>query len=384
MIPIKTAVIVPTYNRPAMVERLLTNLSRCSMPADTSIWIVDGPKCGVEELWQHESDRRQLKYSYVAAAGRSLALNHGMITSGADFFVFFDDDIIVPTDMLEIYVDAARRYGPGHFFGGPLVADAETECAPSLLPFLPASARGWSLGEEEHEVPVATFDSFFGANWGVFRSDLEEVGTFAEGLGVTAGKHSPLGEETDLQMRLVKAAKKAIYLPTAVIHHHVPRECYTMAWAAHRQFRTGVTDWRLTHRRKQVRKLFGVPSWIIRAAAEQKWRSVISALTSAPIKERTEATMRAAYLNGLLYGAWTERRAAMELQEDRKQTSGHLGPGRMKSCSLQDSLISLRHQAARKPLCMIWQLSSNLAGSRPAFLRPLSPRDLSAFARAPL
>jgi len=308
----KTAIIIPTYKRPAFLERVLLSLSKCVYPPDVEIHVVEnGLLSGAEEVCRTHSIGGRVRYLYSPVAGRSKAINHAVERSDADFFIFFDDDIQMPQDMVAIYVSAAERYGKGHFFGGPLVPDAETECPAHLVPHLPRSAIGWSYGEREMEIAPPDFEFFFGANWAVFEADLEKTGLFSEDLGVTSEKISPVGEEGELQQRLIADGAKAVYLPGAVIHHFVPRECYTVGWVWHRNFRLGVTDWIMTYSpMKMRRKIFGVPAWILKSALKQKASVLVSHLLGVPPMRRAQIQMRDAYLSGLVHGARAEHSRA--------------------------------------------------------------------------
>ena len=306
----KTAIIIATYRRPALVERALRNLAECELPPDVEIHILEnGPACGVDEICRRITIGGRVRYAYSPVANKVLALNRAIRESKAEFLIFFDDDVTVPKDIVTTYVDAARRYGAGHFFGGPLMIDAEIACPPHLVPHLPRSAIGWSLGSRETEIEARCFEFFFGANWAAFQPDLMAVGLFAENLGVTGEKYSPVGEETELQHRLIKTGAKAIYLPGAFVHHLVQRECYTMAWVWRRSFRLGLTDWIVSHRAVPKRRHFlGVPLWIIRKAMEQRIKALVSHLSSMPIERKTAIRIRNAYLAGMLRGAWIERK----------------------------------------------------------------------------
>lgn len=301
----KTAIIIPTFKRPAFLERVLTSLSQCAYPPGVEIHVVEnGPVSGAEEVCRNHSVEGRVRYLYSPIAGRSKAINHAVERSDADFFIFFDDDIQVPEDMVAAYVSAATRYGRGHFFGGPLIPDAESECPPHLVPYLPRSAIGWSHGEKEVEIAATDFEFFFGANWAVFKADLEKTGLFSEELGVTSEKISPVGEEGELQQRLIAGGAKAIYLPGAVIHHFVPRECYTVGWVWHRNFRLGVTDWIMTYGpMKARRRIFGIPAWILKSAAKQKAKVLASHLFGFSAATKAQIQMRDAYLSGVVHGA---------------------------------------------------------------------------------
>src|SRR5262249_32776559 len=84
---------------------------------------------------------------------RPLILQYGRQMLISSFF--FDDDVRVSTGIIETYVEAAQRYGPGHFFGGPLLIDAEAPCPAHLVPYLPPSATGWAFANRETEIKAS-------------------------------------------------------------------------------------------------------------------------------------------------------------------------------------------------------------------------------------
>jgi GT2 family glycosyltransferase len=311
----KTAIMIPTYNRPLMVERLLKNLARCIFPPDVQIYIVEnGHPSGTENVCAVNTVGDRVKYLYSPNSGKTSALNFAINIGKGDFIIFFDDDITVTLNIIETYVEAAQRYGPGHFFGGPLLADAEAPCPPHLVRYLPGSAVGWSFAGRETEIEQSQFGTFVGdnwaafsgANWAVFRSDLAKSGLYAEDLGPSPAERTPAGGETELQLRLNESGVRAIYLPDAVISHYVSKECYTMKWVWHRHFRYGMFDyvWSQNHG-QQRRELFGIPLWVIRSYTQQELKVLASRLLCYPIERRVEVQVRQAYLGGWLYAAWT-------------------------------------------------------------------------------
>jgi glycosyltransferase involved in cell wall biosynthesis len=127
----KTAIIVPTYDRPLMLERFLKSLTQCIFPPDVYIYVIEnGSRSGAESVCNANNIERRVQYLHLPVKSKSLALNHVIKSSDADFLIFFDDDITVPSNIVGTYVGAAQRYGKGYFFGGPLVADAEVPCPP--------------------------------------------------------------------------------------------------------------------------------------------------------------------------------------------------------------------------------------------------------------
>jgi GT2 family glycosyltransferase len=305
----RTAIVIPTHKRATMMARLLDDLTRCARPPECRIYVVEnGPRGNTEELCERSALRAQLHYLYLPRGHKSVALNTVIESTSEDFIIFFDDDVALPAGIIATYVDAAERYGPGHFFGGPLIADIDIPCPPDLAPYLPLSALGWAHADHEAILDQGDFDYFFGANWAAFRSDLTRAGLFSEDLGITASSRSAMGEENDIQERLIRAGARPVYLPDATVRHHVPPECYTAKWVWRRRFRLGVTEWKRTAHAEYAhcRRIFGVPAWLLRAVLQQKIKAMLSSLFDWGGK--TDIQMKDAHLRGLLYGAWTARK----------------------------------------------------------------------------
>jgi GT2 family glycosyltransferase len=302
----KTAIVIATYRRPVMIERLLTNLGECILPPAVEIFVVEnGPQSGVESACIRHTVGNRVRYLHSPIAGKTHALNQAIRFSDADFFIFFDDDIIVPPTIVETYAEAAQRYGLGHFFGGPLIADAELPCPPHLLPHLPSSAIGRSFADQETELEVSQFLFFFGANWAVFRADLIRTGFYNEDLEAGPTKYSPADEETELQQRLVTANVRPIYLPNAAIHHFVRKECYTLEWVCDRHFRRGISDWIKAENHQRGYEVLGISFQGIRESVKQKTKLRIARLLNFPLERQTSIEVRGAYWRGWVYGAWT-------------------------------------------------------------------------------
>jgi GT2 family glycosyltransferase len=291
---------------------MLKSLGECNFPAHAEVEILvveNGKRAGTEEICKKYPIGGRVRYIFVDAPGRSRAMNTAILASDADFLIFFDDDLRFPKNIVDEYVAAAERYGPGHFFGGPLIADAEVNCPTHLIPFLPPSAKDWSLGDNEIELGNDVVDMFFGANWAVFKNDLERVGKFSEELGVSSSQLSPLGEETVMQRELLRAGMRGIYLPKAPIYHLVQKECFTLEWIRERKARHGVTDYLLHHKNKTDKnQIFGIPAWVVRSLLEEHIRLLIAWITFAPVERRTMLQMRISYVKGIMHSALLDKK----------------------------------------------------------------------------
>jgi GT2 family glycosyltransferase len=324
---LKAALIIPTYGRPKAAEILLQHLALCAFPSNVIIYVIEnGPPAGVEAVCNVNTVGNRVRYLHSPIAGVSVALNLAIRSANQDFFIFFHDDIKVPTNTVASYIAAAARYGPGHFFGGPWIADAESSCPKPLLPHLPLSARGWSLGEQEIEVDKSLFNFFCSMNWGAFRGDLLKAGLFDEDLGVGPGKYSPVSEESELQQRLIAIGVRPVYLPQAIIRHSVKSECYTVEWIRNRHFRHGITDWIIrkkygpiaafTPENWEAYEFLGVPWGAVMKYCKQTLKQMIAPLLSFPLERRLSIKFIKAYWAGWLYGATTRRKVMTPLKPD--------------------------------------------------------------------
>lgn len=309
MLPMKTTIIVPTYNRPALIGRMLDSLRECEFPPNVEILIVEnGKRTKTQEICKENSLGGRVRYIFVEKAGRSVALNIGIKQSDAEFLIFFDDDLTFAPDIIGLYVAAAKKYGPRHFFGGPLIADAESTCLPHLIPHLPSSCKDWSMPNDESQISLTDEVMFFGANWAGFRSDLLDFGGYSEDIGVSASRYSPVGEETLMQQNMLKAGLIGIYLQGALIYHLVPKECYTEKWIRNRKMRHGITDYILDMQKtNRVKTVFRIPIWVLPALGKEFIKALGAALKFEPVQRRTAISMRISYLLGMLYGAFLHR-----------------------------------------------------------------------------
>ena len=118
----------------------------------------------------------------------------------------------------------------------PLRIDSNNEAPEQLRTFLPGSLTGWEPSPDElqrHRV------HFLGANWAVFAGDIRRAG----GFDPRFGPGSPLnatGQEWNMQTALRNIGVEFVYLPEAIVWHHVEYERYNEDFLYRRKYRGGV------------------------------------------------------------------------------------------------------------------------------------------------
>jgi GT2 family glycosyltransferase len=229
-------VVLATRNREDLLARTLTSLAQCRLPAGyAGTFVVENGQRGrTEQVVRDAAPSLAARYLFQPAANKSRALNTALDRICDGLVVFLDDDVRVGPDLLELYGAAARRAGPGHFFGGPVSPDYEETPPEWLTAFLPPSARRW----HPDEAALATKPFFLGFNWAASADDLRRVGGFDERLG--PGSDIGIGDESDVQRRLAAAGVTAACVPQALVHHWVPRARCSPEWALERAYRSGV------------------------------------------------------------------------------------------------------------------------------------------------
>lgn len=258
----KTAIIIPTHNRLALLTRLLQSISEATWPDSfIGVWVVEnGGMVGSDKIVDDFKEKIIVNYVYEDRAGLSSARNRGIQESKADCFIFFDDDIRIGKDTLLAYENAFRKYGSQAFFGGPLNIDYEKRPEDWLLDFMPWSVKGTDLGNVEKFV---TRPLFLGGNHAIPKVLLDRYGDFDSFC--TVGKAGMVGEETRLQRRMLDSGIKGVYVPEAVVWHYVPAEGCSEDWALERQFRHGLTNAaHLAPSAVNGRRFLKVPLWIWR------------------------------------------------------------------------------------------------------------------------
>lgn len=224
-------ILIPTCRRSQLLRRTLESLASCVLPAHLRQVIVveNGPALGAQDTVRRFRGRLPIVYRHIRDASKSIALNQGLNMCRGDFVVFLDDDVRVHAATLSAYANAVAGRNHGIFIGGRCLVDYEAVPPPWLMPYLPLSAKGWSLGESI--LPLSAPHAL-GFNWGAFASEVLLAGGFDTAHG--PGRSIPIGEETRLQAELLAMGVAGWYVPAATVWHYVPRHRCSTAWALQR------------------------------------------------------------------------------------------------------------------------------------------------------
>jgi len=237
------SVIVPTRNRPQILERCLDSIisSHSSYAYDELILVDNGSDEVVARLNRQLAEKYRARYCWEGRRGVSFARNTGVKIARADIVVFADDDFIVDRDwvknLLPNYEDeqvmgCAGRMIPyrrdeasslfnrtmGYDRGGSRrVFTASDASIIKLLKAVPLIGR-MRLGDRA-PVPWAIGSGFLSFRRCVF----DEVGYLDEGLLDPRVSTFCCGEDVDILYRVLKNGYKVVYEPKAVVSHDDPQ-----------------------------------------------------------------------------------------------------------------------------------------------------------------
>jgi glycosyltransferase involved in cell wall biosynthesis len=271
-------VILPTFNREALLARALESLRTARAPADLDvrILVVDNASTdGTRALVQREAARsgHRLQYLFVPTPGKPHALNSGIAATDGDLVGLIDDDEEIDSAWFES-IQRAFAESDLDFIGG--------KCLPLWSAPRPAWLGGAYLGVvgwvDPGSEPRTMDDTYpgilMGGNAVIRRRVLERAGSYSTALNRTGARL--LGcEDEDMYHRLLALGARGRYQPDLVIYHHVPStrltKKYFRRWCFWRGVSLGVMD---RGRRAPVPYLAGVPRYRVGSALRGAWRAL--------------------------------------------------------------------------------------------------------------
>lgn len=262
-------VVVPTYNRSALLRKTLDSFLNAERPAglDVTVCVIDNnsPDDTADVVQEYEAKSTlPIRYIHEKKQGLSNARNAGILASSADLVGFIDDDEEIHPDWLKI---VAHEFADPtiQFIGGPYLPNWVSPVPDWLPPGYPAV-----IGEIPPK-PRAVFDEQFsgnlmGGNAVLRRALFDQVGMYAPHLG-RSNKGLLSEEDAELYGRLRKAGIKGLYVPELAIYHYIApsrlTRTYHRRWVLWRAVSKGLLD---REKREPVTYLAGVPRYKIGVA----------------------------------------------------------------------------------------------------------------------
>jgi glycosyltransferase involved in cell wall biosynthesis len=298
---IDVTVMICTWNNGVQLDRTLATLGRCRIPTGFTWEVVvvnnDSSEATDRVVARHRHTL-PLVLEHEPLTGLSRARNRGLQVARGNLIVFTDDDVTVNEGWLEAYWEAyAAR--PDCFLGGRIRSQFGGQPPdPRVLRFAPPSVKGLDYGPDRRLLEPGEY--FIGPNWACPRCLLNKVGAFDESRGLDAScRRVRVGEETNLMRRLQAAGASALYLPEAMLDHHVPPEKSTLTHVAQRAEATAYDAQMNVSSEAPVPAVLGYPRWRVRNLLEggmvTAWRLIVGGdwIASYVEARRTFGVLRA-------------------------------------------------------------------------------------------
>lgn len=264
-------VIIPTYNRAALLGRALESLLTADRPQglDAHVTVVDNRSTDATADVVGSLMARfdgHLHYVYEPKPGRSSALNAGIAATRGDLVGMIDDDEEVDRKWL-LTIASAFEDPATDFIGGPYVPRWGGD-RPAWLGTAYKAAIGWVDAGPKMQQYGPSFDGLLmGGNAVIRRSVLERAGPYSTDLGRTSDGRLLSCEDRDMFNRLMSIGAKGYYRPDLAILHYVPPERMTKRYFRRWSFWHGVSLGVLDRRRPApVPYLLGVPRYMVGVA----------------------------------------------------------------------------------------------------------------------
>jgi glucosyl-dolichyl phosphate glucuronosyltransferase len=311
-------VVLPTFNREALLQRTLDSLRAARRPASLDVRIVvvdngstDGTRAIVRQAQDHARFGGRLRYVFEPTSGKPYALNAGIAATHGDLIGLIDDDEEIDEAWFECI---AREFTDRDldFIGGRVLPRWEA-ARPRWLGDGYLGVIGWvDPGPDAKPMDASYQGILMGGNAVIRRRILDAAGPYSTALNRTGTRL--LGcEDEDMYHRLLALGARGRYVPDLVIHHYVPEtrlaKPYFRRWCFWRGVSLGVMD---RDRRASVAYLAGVPRYQVGRAARGLLRLCTPSFdrTDAARQRRFEAELACWDLAGFAWGKHFHRSGA--------------------------------------------------------------------------
>jgi len=267
----KIDVIVPTYNRSALLPQALDSALAARIPENVMVQflVVDNNSHdhtpNVISSYIH-ANKNRIIYLFEAQQGRHHALNTGIAHSTSDIVAFFDDDERLSPEWLVMITEAFQN-PKVDYIAGPVRPIWGAH--PPL--WLPSEGYNGVLGIVDNGTECRPFNTSgfqampTGGNFAIRRSALDRCGPYLPDF--------MYHEDRYMYHQLIKIEAYGLYLPSLEVFHLIPKKRLKKSYFRHWAYNEGLNLGRMASMTPhEGRSICGAPLW--------KWRQLAEALAS--------------------------------------------------------------------------------------------------------
>jgi GT2 family glycosyltransferase len=208
------SVVIPTFERPDTLARVLAALGVQKSAPDFEVVVVDdGSRDRTPGVLRELSPPFPFRSFRQQNSGPAAARNRGVEESRGRYVLFLGDDTVPEPELLAVH---ARAHAEPRTFAAAVLGYTTWPPGKRVTPFLHHINEyglqfGYGLIEDSESVP---FNFFYTSNISVPRDLLKAAGLFD-----TTFPHAAW-EDIEIAYRLMKMGMKIVYRPAAIARHH--------------------------------------------------------------------------------------------------------------------------------------------------------------------
>ena len=199
------SVIVPTYNRVALLKNTLESLYRQDFSDFEIIVVNDGSTDGTDEYLKTIAAKKNIKYIQQINQGLAATRSAGLQAASGTYVAFTDDDCVAPNDWLQRLYEIFQQQEAVCVGGACITGNPENPCAG-------ANDMMQNYFKEVSNRNTEGVPFFTGNNVAYTRAVLEQVGGPDKRFRMGA-------EDRDLLYRVSMTGGKIVYAPSIAIQH---------------------------------------------------------------------------------------------------------------------------------------------------------------------
>ena len=246
---IKYSIIIPTHNRAEILQRSLQCICELENPdEDWEVLVLNNNSTDKTEGIVNSYRKRlpNLRYFCTTNQGLHVGRNVGCEKSRGKILCYIDDDSFVSKGWLK-GIENAFQDSEVVLVGGPCLPEYEVKTPGWLSKMWSVTAEeGRSLGylsliDVGNEQKWMSPYYVYGCNFSIRKDILVEIGGFhPDGMPKKLIRFRGDGESF-VSKRLIESGYKAVYSPSAKIHHLVPASRMTTDYFCHRAYIQGIS-----------------------------------------------------------------------------------------------------------------------------------------------
>ncbi len=293
------SVLISTYNGAEKLPDVLDAYLRLQPPrGGWELFIVDnGSTDQTGQIITSFRERLPLTCLFEPRRGKNFALNTALPKVTGDLVALTDDDTLPRPDWLAQLRLAADAHPECSIFGGVTLPRWQVPPEEWILSWVPPGLT-YSITDPRLKEGPTTTDHIFGTNLAIRTCVFNAGYRFDPSIG-PQGSSYPMGSETQLLRKLVRAGHRAWHCEEVVVEHIIEKSKMSREWALRRAIRFGRGQYRMAAEEstRPLRLWLGVPRHLIRMIPLQVLRVAWAAL-SGNARARFEARWQLSFLIG--------------------------------------------------------------------------------------